>query len=66
MRGLVLAGRLISGDFYAHASYRTGGNILKIGEAAGVLAAAAARTGVAPDEVPFDVVREVLGSGIGT
>ena len=66
VRGLVLAGRLISGDFYAHASYRTGGNILKIGEAAGVLAAAAARTGVAPDEVPFDVVREVLGSGIGT
>lgn len=36
--GLVLAGRCISGDFFAHASYRVTGNAVAMGEAAGKLA----------------------------
>jgi len=36
---LVLAGRCISGDFYAHASYRVMGNMIPVGEAAGEIAA---------------------------
>jgi hypothetical protein len=35
---LVLAGRCISGDFYAHASYRVTGTAVATGEAAGLLA----------------------------
>jgi hypothetical protein len=33
--GLLLAGRCISGDFFAHASYRVTGNAVATGEAAG-------------------------------
>jgi len=36
---LVLAGRCISGDFYAHASYRVAGNMAPVGEAAGIMSA---------------------------
>ncbi len=36
---LILAGRCISGDFYAHASYRVAGNMAPVGEAAGKAAA---------------------------
>ena len=36
---LLMAGRCISGDFYAHASYRVTGNAAATGEAAGILAA---------------------------
>ena len=36
---LLLAGRLISGDFYAHSSYRVTGDAATIGEAAGACAA---------------------------
>ncbi len=39
---LLTAGRCISGSYVAHAAYRVTGNCLKIGEAAGVLAAIAA------------------------
>nr|HML46278.1 FAD-dependent oxidoreductase [Clostridia bacterium] len=37
--GLYLAGRCISGDFYAHASYRVTGDAAALGEAAGKAAA---------------------------
>ena len=37
--GLLLAGRCISGDFFAHASYRVTGNAVATGEAAGRYAA---------------------------
>ena len=40
---LLLAGRSISGDFYAHASYRVAGNMAAVGEAAGMMAAIAAQ-----------------------
>jgi len=36
---LMLAGRCISGDFFAHASYRVTGNAVATGEAAGRAAA---------------------------
>jgi hypothetical protein len=49
--GLMMAGRCISGDFYAHASYRVTGNSAVLGEAAGRTAAAAARTDRLPQEV---------------
>jgi hypothetical protein len=35
VEGLLLAGRCISGDFWAHASYRVTGNAVALGEAAG-------------------------------
>ena len=49
--GLLFAGRCISGDFYAHASYRVTGNAVAMGEAAGKAAAAAVLRGCLPAEV---------------
>lgn len=40
---LLVSGRCISGDFYAHASYRVAGNMATVGEAAGKAAAYAAQ-----------------------
>ncbi|MBC7891397.1 MAG: FAD-dependent oxidoreductase [Sphingobacteriaceae bacterium] len=48
---LMMAGRCISGDFYAHASYRVTGNAVPMGEAAGKVAAKAALT----DRLPKDI-----------
>ncbi|MFN9912805.1 MAG: FAD-dependent oxidoreductase, partial [Pirellulaceae bacterium] len=49
--GLMMAGRCISGDFIAHASYRVTGNAVAMGEAAGVTAAVAVRNKTAPHNV---------------
>jgi hypothetical protein len=43
VEGLLLAGRCISGDFFAHASYRVTGYAVELGEAAGLAAAWCAR-----------------------
>jgi hypothetical protein len=51
--GLMMAGRCISGDFIAHASYRVTGNAVGMGEGAGVIAALASRSGRLPHEVPW-------------
>ena len=51
--GLMMAGRCISGDFIAHASYRVTGNSIAMGEAAGVVAAVAAATNRMPHEVEW-------------
>ena len=51
--GLLLAGRCISGDYIAHASYRVTGNAVAMGEAAGATAALAAQTKRLPHEVPW-------------
>ena len=51
--GLMMAGRCISGDFIAHASYRVTGNAVAMGEAAGVTAALAALSKRLPDEVTW-------------
>ena len=51
--GLLLAGRCISGDFIAHASYRVTGNAVAMGEAAGAAAAVAARKKAAPHDLAW-------------
>jgi hypothetical protein len=48
---MMMAGRCISGDFYAHASYRVTGNAAVMGEAAGVCAGLAAQAGVKPKDL---------------
>ncbi|MDA3874182.1 MAG: FAD-dependent oxidoreductase [Kiritimatiellae bacterium] len=57
---LVMAGRCISGDFLAHASYRVTGNAVATGEAAGTAAALAALRNISIAELPFSDVRERL------
>ena len=59
--GLLLAGRCISGDFFAHSSYRVTGNAVPLGEAAGVTAALAVQAGVPPQEVPWAEVQTHIG-----
>ena len=51
--GLMMAGRCISGDFIAHASYRVTGNAVAMGEAAGVTSALAASSKRLPHEVSW-------------
>lgn len=51
--GLMMAGRCISGDFIAHASYRVTGNAVAMGEAAGVVAAIAAKSRRLPHQVEW-------------
>jgi hypothetical protein len=53
VKGLLLAGRLISGDFVAHSSYRVTGNSVDLGEAAGTAAALAAAGNALPQDVPW-------------
>ncbi|MEI7584816.1 FAD-dependent oxidoreductase [Runella sp.] len=56
VNNLMMAGRCISGDFYAHASYRVTGNAVPMGEAAGKVAAKAALTNRLPKEVAWGEV----------
>jgi hypothetical protein len=58
--GLMMAGRCISGDFIAHASYRVTGNAVAMGEAAGATAAVAAKNKTAPHDVPWSEVQLVI------
>jgi hypothetical protein len=55
--GLMMAGRDICGDFLAHSSYRMTGYTIPMGDAAGTVAAAAAKRGVLPQEIPLNSVR---------
>lgn len=59
--GLMMAGRCISGDFIAHASYRVTGNAVAMGEAAGATAAIAAKHKTTPQDVPWGDVKFVIG-----
>lgn len=59
--GLMMAGRCISGDFIAHSSYRVTGNAVAMGEAAGVVAALAAKSGRLPQEVAWAEGEKRLG-----
>lgn len=54
--GLMMAGRCISGDFIAHASYRVTGNAVAMGEAAGAAAALAAESKRSPHEISWSEV----------
>lgn len=64
--GLLLAGRCISGDFFAHASYRVTGNAVPMGEAAGAAAALAARTNRLPQEVPWGEIGKLIRANSST
>ncbi len=55
--GLMMAGRCISGDFFAHASYRVTGNAVAMGEAAGKVAAQAALENKLPQEIKYETTR---------
>jgi succinate dehydrogenase/fumarate reductase flavoprotein subunit len=57
--GLLLAGRCISGDYLAHASYRVTGNAVAMGEAAGAAAALAAARKALPHELPWSDIAAV-------
>jgi hypothetical protein len=59
--GLMMAGRCISGDFIAHASYRVTGNAVAMGEAAGAIASLAAKSGRLPREVEWKEGAALLG-----
>ena len=52
--GLMMAGRCISGDFIAHSSYRVTGNAVAMGEAAGKVAAIAAKKNKMPQDVSLE------------
>ena len=52
--GLMMVGRCISGDFYAHASYRVSGNAVSTGEAAGLISATAAKENKCPHEIKWN------------
>ncbi|HWL51604.1 MAG TPA: FAD-dependent oxidoreductase [Chthoniobacteraceae bacterium] len=58
--GLMMAGRCISGDFFAHSSYRMTGNAVVMGEAAGVTAAIAASSQRLPHEVGWPEIARQL------
>ncbi|MFA8018414.1 FAD-dependent oxidoreductase [Bremerella cremea] len=55
--GLMMAGRCISGDFFAHSSYRVTGNAVPMGEAAGLTSAASLQNGVMPHELTWAEVQ---------
>jgi hypothetical protein len=58
VNGIMMAGRCISGDFFAHASYRVTGNAVAMGEAAGQVAAQAALGDKLPQEIKYKGVSE--------
>jgi hypothetical protein len=58
--GLMMAGRCISGDFIAHASYRVTGNAVAMGEAAGAVASVASQSRRAPHDVPWNEAAQVI------
>jgi hypothetical protein len=58
--GLLVAGRCLSGTHEAHSSYRVMPIVMATGQAAGVCAALAARSGLRPRNVPAGEVQEEL------
>lgn len=58
--GLLLAGRNISGTHKAHSSFRVMPICVNLGQAAGIAAALAARSGIAPRQVSARDVQRVL------
>ena len=58
--GLLMAGRCISGDFIAHASYRVTGNAVAMGQAAGVLGALSAKNNELPHEIAWEKINSAL------
>lgn len=63
--GLMMAGRCISGDFLAHASYRVTGDAVAMGEAAGAVAALAAAGRRLPHEVQWPAAAALIQRNTG-
>jgi len=57
---MMMAGRCISGDFLAHASYRVTGVAVALGQAAGATSALAAKRKLTPPEIPVKEVKTAL------
>jgi len=57
---LIVAGRPISGDRVAHSAFRVEATCMAMGQAAGAMAALAARTGTDPGELDLSAVHELL------
>jgi hypothetical protein len=53
IKGLMMAGRCVSGDFIAHSSYRVTGNAVPMGEACGKVSALAAGSGRLPQDISW-------------
>jgi hypothetical protein len=60
IRGLLFAGRCISGTHEAHASYRVTGTCMAMGQAAGLAAAMAAAEGKSPHQIDGPTLRKGL------
>ena len=60
LRGLLVAGRCISGSHEAHASYRVTGTAMGLGQAAGIAGAWAVRDGVELDKIDGKELRSTL------
>ncbi|MDF3130619.1 FAD-dependent oxidoreductase [Kiritimatiellaeota bacterium B1221] len=60
LRGLLVAGRCISGSHEAHASYRVTGTAMALGQAAGLAAAQALRQKIELDAVDGKQLRAIL------
>lgn len=60
IEGLLVAGRAISGDSVALSSYRIQSHCMAVGEAAGIAAALAARSGVSPRKIDVRVLQKRL------
>lgn len=58
VQGLMMAGRCISGDFFAHSSYRVTGNSVAMGEAVGKVSAYAALSNVQPQNTPKEIFQK--------
>jgi len=59
VEGLLMAGRCISGDFIAHASYRVTGNAVPMGEAAGLAAATSIQRNVMPHQLDWREIQSI-------
>lgn len=60
LNGLVVAGRAISASHEAHASFRTQGGVMAIGQAAGTAAALAAKNLVSPRDLDITILKSAL------
>jgi len=58
--GLLLAGRCLSGDHYAHASYRVTGSMMATGQAAGLAGAWAVADRCEPGDIDGARLRSAL------
>lgn len=61
VEGLLMAGRCISGDFFAHASYRVTGYAIEMGDAAGRTAAWCSRHNLLPSEARWSDIKRTSG-----